>query len=149
MAGPDRVAKGLDRAPILSALWIMVLVNMLFRDIHEIATREFLEVALLTDVPDLLLLVAGIVLSLAIAMIPLNRVLPRAWSRPANLVVAAIMVVGMATNPPGDLDDVWFAAVEILGLVAIAWLAWRWPRAAGLPDAPSGDGRLRSQGASR
>ena len=96
-----------------------------------------------------LLLAAGVALSLAIAMIPLNRVLPRAWGRPANLVVVVVMVAGVASYPPGDLDDLWFAAVQIAGLAAIAWLSWRWPRADALPDAPRGDRRLRRQGAAR
>ena len=32
----------------------------------------------------------------------------------------------MLALPPNDLDDVWFLGVEIVGLVAIMWLAWTW-----------------------
>jgi hypothetical protein len=32
----------------------------------------------------------------------------------------------MVANPPGDLDDIWFFAVEILALLAIIGLAWTW-----------------------
>jgi threonine/homoserine/homoserine lactone efflux protein len=61
-----------------------------------------------------------------ILMVPLNYLLPPVWSRRANLLVVLIMVVGIITNPPGDLDDYWFTALELVGLVVIAWLGWRW-----------------------
>lgn len=126
---PSRPPTAVDllRAARLSALWLLVLLALLFRDLHEIATREYLELVMSRTVSDVLLLVAGVVLTLPILMVPLNLFLPRAWARPANLAVAVVMAVGFATNPPGDLDDGWFFAVELLGLAAIAWLAWRWP----------------------
>lgn len=117
------------RSSNLSALWILVLLSMLFRDVHELAKSEYLEEILGRAVPEELLLAAGIVLTLPILMVPLSTMLPRAASRPANLVVAAVMVVGIVANAPGDLDDYWFAAVQLLGLATIAWLAWTWPTA--------------------
>jgi hypothetical protein len=114
------------RASRLSALWVFVLLSMLFRDIHELANPEFVEQMLSQTVPESLLLVAGIILAMPIFMVPLNHLLPPVWSRRANLLVVLIIAVAIITNPPGDLDDYWFTALELVGLAAIAWLAWRW-----------------------
>ena len=114
------------RASSLSALWVFVLLSMLFRDIHELANPEFVEQMLSQTVPESLLLVAGIILAMPILMVPLNHLLPPVWSRRANLLVVLIIAVAIITNPPGDLDDYWFTALELVGLVVIAWLAWRW-----------------------
>ena len=116
----------LRRATHLSALWVFVLLSMLFRDLHEFANPEFVEQLLSQTVPESLLLVAGIILAMPILMVPLNHLLPPVWSRRANLLVVFIIAVAIITNPPGDLDDYWFAALEVAGLVVIARLAWRW-----------------------
>jgi hypothetical protein len=112
------------RASSLSALWVFVLLSMLFRDIHELANPEFVEQMLSQTVPESLLLVAGIILALPILMVPLNHLLLPVWSRRANLLVVLILAVAIITNPPGDLDDYWFTALELVGLGVIAWLAW-------------------------
>jgi hypothetical protein len=114
------------RASSLSALWVFVLLSMLFRDIHELANPEFVEQMLSQTVPESLLLVAGVILAIPILMVPLNHLLPPVWSRRANLLVVLIIAVAIITNPPGDLDDYWFTALELVGLVVIVWLAWRW-----------------------
>jgi hypothetical protein len=111
---------------------------MLFRDLHEFANPEFVEQLLSQTVPESLLLIAGIVLAMPIIMVPLNHLLPPVWSRWANLLVVLIIAVSFIANPPGDLDDYWFTALEVLGLAAIAWLAWRW-RPEFTPSIPDGD----------
>ncbi|MEM9187771.1 MAG: hypothetical protein AAGF12_01245 [Myxococcota bacterium] len=116
---------------------------MLFRDMHEVPKKEFLERALVQVVPEPLFLAAGIVLTLALLMVPLNLWLSRTWGRAANLIVVGVIVLGIATNPPGDLDDYWFAAVELLGLLAIVRLAWAWPAPAA---EPAREGRIDDPG---
>lgn len=95
------------RASILSALWVFILLSMLFRDMHELANPEFVEQMLSQTVPESLLLVAGIILTLPILMVPLNHLLAPVWSWRANLLVVLIIAVGIITNPPGDLNDYW------------------------------------------
>ncbi len=116
----------LRTASLLSSLWIFVLLSMLFRDVHEIPKKEFLEDALTRTVPEELFLAAGIILAMPILMVPLSKLLPQVWSRRANLLVVVILAIGIIANPPGDLDDYWFAALQYFGLAAIAWIAWRW-----------------------
>lgn len=116
----------------LSSLWIFVLINMLFRDMHEFARVGFLEGILDanatgTQASPELLLIAGIVLELAIGMIILSRFLNVRINRWANMIVATIFImttIGFNLTP--DLDDLFFAAMEIIGLITIIVLAWRW-----------------------
>jgi hypothetical protein len=125
-----------DRRGVLSSLWIFVLFNMLFRDIHEFLRPGAIEEFMAQEVAEGLLLAAGIVLSLLISMIVLNRVLPSSAARWANVTVSVVAIASMVANPPGDLDDIWFLAVEIFALLAIIGLAWTWQtdRAERSPD---------------
>ena len=118
---------------MLSALWIFVLLNMLFRDVHEFVGPG-IEELMATDVADGVLLASGVVLTLFIAMIVLNRVLSVAAARWTNLAVSAVAIAGIVANPPGDPDDIWFFAVEMVALLAIIGLAWTW-RQEHVPDA--------------
>jgi len=115
-----------DRRGVLSSLWIFVLFNMLFRDIHEFARPGWIEELMSMEVAEGLLLASGIVLSLFISMIVLNRVLSSRAARWANVTVSVVAIAAMVANPPGDLDDIWFFAVELLALLAIIGLAWTW-----------------------
>ena len=122
----------LDVRGKLSSLWIFVLINMLFRDMHEFARVGFLEGILEanangTQASDGMLLIAGIVLELAIAMIILSRFFNVRLARLTNLVVASIFILAtIGFNLAPDLDDLFFAGMELIGLVAIIVIAWRW-----------------------
>lgn len=120
----DRISG--DRRAVLSSLWIFVLLNMLFRDIHEFARAGFIEELMAQDVAQGLLLASGIVLTVFISMIVLSRILSYRSARWANITVSVVAIASMIANPPGDLDDIWFFAVEVLALVAVIWIAWTW-----------------------
>lgn len=128
----NQQSAGIDRQVLLSTLWLFVLLNMIFRDIHEIGTVEFLEQAMTgafngTVITDELLLVAGIVLELPIAMVLFSRILKYRINRWFNIITAVIMMFAViSSNLAPDLDDVFFAAVETLALIFIAWQAWSW-----------------------
>ena len=92
-----------DRRGVLSSLWIFVLFNMLFRDIHEFARPGAIEEFMAMEVAEGLLLAAGIVLSLFISMIVLNRVLPSGAARWANVTVSVVAIAsdgGQSTGRP-------------------------------------------------
>ena len=118
---------GSETKVLLSTLWLFYLLNMIFRDIHEIAKPEFLaEMMTRSAIPEELFLVAGIVLEIPIAMVVLSRLLNYPINRWANIIAPVLMVVFIFTNPPGDLDDIFFAAVELIALALIVWNAWKW-----------------------
>ena len=116
----------------LSALWIFVLFNMLFRDLHEFARTGFLEEMLAmtsngAQISQGLLLAAAITLQIPIGMIFLTQILNISTNRWTNMIAAIItiaMIVGNNLAP--DLDDAFFAVVECAALLLIIWYAWRW-----------------------
>ncbi|MEO1288993.1 MAG: DUF6326 family protein [Chloroflexota bacterium] len=117
--------KNTNKPALLSTLWIFVLLNMLFRDIHQLAHPGFLEEAMV-GVSEELLLFAGIVLEVQIAMVVLSRILPYQYNRWANIIVGIVFIGVMVSFGVTDLDDMWFLAVEILALLSVVWIAWRW-----------------------
>ena len=116
----------------LSTLWIVVLFNMLFRDIHEFARTGFLEEMLAmtsngAQIPEGLLLAAAVVLEIPIIMIFLTQVLDVKANRRANLIAAVFMIVAIVSNNlVPDLDDLFYVAFECVALVLVIWYAWRW-----------------------
>lgn len=116
----------------LSTLWIVVLFNMLFRDLHEFARTGFLEEMLAmtsngAQISEGLLLGAAIVLQIPIGMIFLTQVLNVRVNRWANLIAAVftiVMIVGNNLAP--DLDDAFFVVVECAALLLVVFYAWRW-----------------------
>lgn len=115
----------------IAALWIVVLFNMLFRDLHEFARAGFLEELIdMTSngasISEGLLLGAALFLQIPIAMIALTYILPTKANRWANLIAAMVtlaMIVGNSLDP--DLDDAFFAAVECAALLLVMGMAWR------------------------
>ena len=119
----------------LSTLWIFVFLNVIFRDIHEFFRPGFLEEIMTGTVngaqmTEGMLLVAGILLEIPIAMVILSRVLDYRLNRWANVIVPALTVGFIFSNGVTDLDDIFFTTVEAATLALIAWTAWRWPNPA-------------------
>ena len=124
----------MERKSILSTLWIFVLLNMIFRDIHELGKPGLLEEMMTgivngTQVTDELLLLGGIMVEVIIVMVILARVLEVRFNRWANIIVGAISIMlVISNNTAPDLDDMFFAVIEVTALVVIIWYAWTWPR---------------------
>ena len=115
-----------ERRAVLSSLWTFVLFNMLFRDIHEFARPGAIEEFMSMNVEEGILLASGVSLTVFISLIVFSRVLPHRAARWANFTVSIVALGAMSINAPNDLDDIWFLAVEAVGLLAIIWLAWTW-----------------------
>lgn len=129
---------GSNRRQIVSALWVYVLLNILFRDMHELLRQGAYEGWQAQQVTDAVLVASGIALTGFISMIVLTLVLPARGARIGNLVVPVIAFLGMVTADIHDPDDVWFLVAEVVGLVGIGWLAWTWPTAAEVMPEPAG-----------
>jgi divalent metal cation (Fe/Co/Zn/Cd) transporter len=123
-----------DTRAVLSTLWIVVMLNITARDIHELLRPGYLQEVMTgsvngNEMTEGLLLVGGIGIALHIAMILASRVLPRRINRPLNLVAAPLaittIIVFTATGGP-DLDDLFFTVVEVAALLGVVWSAWRW-----------------------
>jgi hypothetical protein len=124
----------LDRKAKLSTLWIFFLLNVIFRDLHELFRPGFLEemmTGIVNGVPvtEQTLLLGGILMEIPIAMVLLSRVLEYRANRLANIVAAGVLSIAFIFgNGPKDLDDIWFLAIEVVTLLLIIWYAWKWPK---------------------
>ena len=130
IAGIQQRLKFIEKKATLSTLWIFVLLNMIFRDIHEIVLPRFMEEmqAQAALISDELMLIGGIMVEILIVMVLLSRVLPYRFNRPANIIAALFAMATLVANGVNDLDDMWFMAIEVIGLLAIIWLAWNWKK---------------------
>ena len=129
----NKKATGMDRKVLLSTLWIFVLLNIIFRDIHELFRPGLLAEMMTGTVNGIqmtegLLLVAGISIEISIAMVLLSRVLNYRVNRWANIIAGAIAIAFIIASGAGDLDDMFFATIEVVALLLIVWYAWKWPK---------------------
>ncbi|MEM6432167.1 MAG: DUF6326 family protein [Deinococcota bacterium] len=124
--------KVLETKATLSSLWVFVLMNIIFRDLHEFAKPSFLAEVMTGSINgqplnEALFLLGGIMIQVPISMIVLARVLPARANRWANVLGIVYMVATIFIFAPGDIDDTFHAAVELLALTGIGYLVWRWP----------------------
>ena len=122
----EQMLQTMNRKAVLSTLWIFILLNMLFRDMHEFARAGFIEEIMSMVVAQETLLIAGIVLEIPIGMVILSRLLPYRWNRLANIVASIFVIVIALSFGTNDLDDIWFLGVEVIALLGIIWYAWTW-----------------------
>ena len=114
------------------ALWIFVFFNMIFRDLHEFGRAGFLEEVMAgvvngVQITDGLMLIGGIMIAIPLLMIPLIQFLNLRANRLANLVMGALQIVSVVgVNRAPDLDDTFFAVIELVALLLILRLAWNW-----------------------
>lgn len=122
-------AKKIETKTLLSTLWVVVMINMVFADILSLfipgAAAELARTA--GDTPiTLLMLGAAVIIEISILMILFSRVLPYRVNRWANIITSVLtiaFVIGGGASYPYYL---FIAAVEVVCLLLIAWFAWTW-----------------------
>jgi hypothetical protein len=119
----------------ISTLWIVVMFTMVFADILGFITPGVLQGIMTGNADELkitqeILLVFALLTEIPIAMIFLSRLLGRTANRWANLAACVVTIAYVVGGRSAFLHYYFFAGVEILCMVAIAWTAWRWPREA-------------------
>ena len=78
-------------------------------------------------VTDMMMLLGGIMIEIPILMTVLAFILPSGANRWANIGVGLLtmgMIVAMNLKP--DLDNVFFMGIQLIALIAIVVIAWRW-----------------------
>ena len=110
----------------ISMLWVFVILNMMYADVLALMdpTSAIRTRMVGTPVSPGFLLVGAILMETAIAMVILSRLLPYKANRWVNTVVAAVNIFAVVTGGHG-LYYVFFAAVEVLSMLLIVWLAWK------------------------
>lgn len=84
----DGAMRKIETNTLLSALWLFILLNVIFRDIHQLAKKSYLEMLLASEISDVLLFLVGFVIEIPIAMVPFSLLLARRILRPLTFVDA-------------------------------------------------------------
>jgi len=119
---------GMSTKATMSMMWVFVILNMMYADVVSLMdpTSAIRTRMVGTPLSPGLLLVGALLMETAIAMVILTRLLPYRVNRWVTLVVAAVNIVAVVTGGHG-LYYVFFAAVEVLSMLLIVWLAWQRP----------------------
>ena len=121
---------------LLSILWIFTILNFFARDIHELIRPGMLEQMMsgIIDgvvITEMLMLLGWLMIEIPILMTILSLLLPRGINRWANIVVGLLtMAIIVAMNIKPDLDNVFFMGIQLIALIAIVGIAWRWQASA-------------------
>ena len=126
MSPHERIGR-LEKRGLLSGLWLFVLLNFIFRDLHEIVKADFLADALNgvyagREVTEAMFLLGGVIVEVPIAMMLMAWILPLRVNRWANIVVAPLFGLTFITSA-GDLDDYFHFGLILVALAAIVWKA--------------------------
>lgn len=110
---------------LLSTLWIFILFNMLLRDLHEFPTEGYIEELMTLKLSAPTMLLYGFIVEIPILMVLLSRILKDRVNKWANIVAASVAMLGIAsTLPAADLDDIFFALINIGALLTVMRTAW-------------------------
>lgn len=110
----------------LSTLWIFVMFNMAFADIVGFLNPGVLEQMMAMRPPQELLLVFSILLEIPIAMIVLTRLLQLRANRWANIIAGVITILYVTILGNTSVSYIFFATIEVVGMLLIIWSAWKW-----------------------
>lgn len=115
----------------LSSLWILFLLNIVFRDIHEFVEPGFIQEIMTgslngNPIQEHMLLLGGVMIEVPISMILLSRLLPYGSNRWANIIIAVLYIPLVIVSGTTDLDDTFHLIVEIAALSFIVSSAWQW-----------------------
>ena len=113
---------------LLSTLWIFILFNIIFRDLHEFLAEGAIEEMMSLKIPETTMLFYGFILEVLILMVLLSRILNNKANKWANIIAASITMLGtLSTLPAGDLDDTFFATMQLAAFITIIITAWKMP----------------------
>jgi hypothetical protein len=117
---------------LLSVLWVFIILNFFARDIHELIRPGMLTQMMSGTidgvvVTETLMLLGWIMIEIPILMTVLALLLPHGVNRWTNIGVGLLtMVMIVAMNLKPDLDNVFFMGIQLIALIAIVGIAWRW-----------------------
>lgn len=119
---------------LLSTLWIFILLNMVFRDLHQLGKKGFLDEIMSGEVngiviTDELMLVGGILAEIPILMVLLSKILNNNANKWTNILAGLITMVVFATAiPTSDMDDIFHMIIEVIAILWIFKVSWKLPQ---------------------
>lgn len=118
---------------LISTLWIFILLNMVFRDLHQLGNKGFLEEIMSgvvngVEITEQLMLIGGILAEIPILMVLLSRMLNNKVNKWLNIIAGLITLTVFATSiPAADIDDIFHMIIEVAAILWIFKIAWDLP----------------------
>lgn len=117
----------------LFSLWLFILFNIIFRDIHQMTLKSHLEMLLTgyyngMEVTDAIMLFGAIVVNIPISMLLVSLFSKQHINRIINMITGCIMPLILLTSIPTDMDDVFHLTIEILALICIIRTSYKWKK---------------------
>lgn len=128
-----------DRKIVLSTLWIFATLNYLYADVFTLFFNPATHNEPLV-MPQEAVLVFAVLMETAIAMVLLSRFLKYSANRWANIIAGIFHTAFVAWSMIGETPApfyVFFASIEIVCTLFIAWYAWKWRNPEGQPVSQS------------
>lgn len=127
----SKTIESIDRKVVISSLWIVVMLNMIFADILSLMIPGALTELMTGTVDGVtlsaeLMLVAAIILEIPIMMVLLSRLLKYKTNRILNIVASIITIVFVIGGGSLDLHYIFFATVEVICMISIIIIAFKW-----------------------
>ena len=125
-----------DRKVVLSALWIFAMLNYLYADVFTLFFNTATQNEPLA-MPQGAVLVFAILMETAIAMVLLSRFLKYGANRWVNISAGVFHTAFVAWSMIGETPApfyVFFASIEMVCTLFIAWYAWKWRNPEGQPE---------------
>lgn len=112
---------------VLSSLWIVLLINMIYNDIFSIIVElEKFEKLVLPADAKTLMLIAAFVTNIPIMMIFFSRILRYKINRLLNIGIGIFTIIyvwgGMSAYP----HYIAIAIIETILALLIVWISWTW-----------------------
>lgn len=118
---------------LLSTLWVFILLNMVFRDIHQLGKMGYIEELMSgvvngVELSDNLMIIGGILAEIPILMVLLSRILHNNANRWTNISAGIITLAVFATMiPAADMDDMFHMIIEVAAIIWIFRISWMLP----------------------
>ena len=130
---------GMDMKVKLSTLWIFVLFNITFLDIHGFLKPGFIGEVMTGFVGGVqltqeLLLLGAVMMEIPIAMVLLSRLLKYRVNRWANIIAGVTTIAIFIGNLSTDIDNIFVGTIVVVAMLLIIWYAWKWPNSELSPD---------------
>ncbi|MDO5665495.1 MAG: DUF6326 family protein [Bacteroidia bacterium] len=122
-----------DRKPILSTLWIFVVLNYLYCDVAGLMDSHLLSQYLSGvvdgwEMSEGFLFAAGVLMEISISMVLLSRILSYKINRIFNIAAGSITTLVQTATLFGGFTSyyLFFSVIEIAATAFIVWYAWTW-----------------------
>ncbi|GMN11596.1 hypothetical protein MTsPCn9_25260 [Croceitalea sp. MTPC9] len=112
---------------LISSLWVLVLFNMILRDLHEFPTEGYIEEMIALKLPEGEMLFYAFLVEIPIAMIVLSRILKTKTNKWANIFAITVSSLGILYTLPGHMDEIFFATVNTIAFIVIIGIVWKLP----------------------